>query len=105
MESVQRQTLISSALGGVGDFNSETKFSEDRSRDSKLKSFNASQPSKMSAGSNSDESSKTSSSDSDSRSDSEESSVAKNKIEAVVEKHQSSDDSPDSTEGTCIIWA
>ena len=83
--------MISSAVGGAGDFNSETKFSEDRSRDSKLKSFNAGQ---MSTGSNSDDSSKTSSSDSDT--ESEKSSLRKKKIETATEKQEFSDDSESS---------
>ena len=44
LENIQRKTMITSALGG--EFDSGTKFSEDRSRDSKLRSFNAGQPSK-----------------------------------------------------------
>ena len=95
LESVQRKTMMTSAVRGVGEFDSETKFSEDRSRDSKLKSFNAGQPSQMSAGSNSDDSSKTSSSDS--VTDSEESREKKN--ETVDKKFESSDDSSDSSEG------
>ena len=87
--------MMTSAVRGVGEFDSETKFSEDRSRDSKLKSFNAGQPSQMSAGSNSDDSSKTSSSDS--VTDSEESREKKN--ETVDKKFESSDDSSDSSEG------
>ena len=95
LESVQRKTMMTSAVRGVGEFDSETKFSEDRSRDSKLKSFNAGQPSQMSTGSNSDNSSKTSSSDS--VTDSEESREKKN--ETIVKKFESSDDSSDSSEG------
>ena len=95
LESVQRKTMMTSAVRGVGEFDSETKFSEDRSRDSKLKSFNAGQPSQMSTGSNSDDSSKTSSSDS--VTDSEESREKKN--ETIVKKFESSDDSSDSSEG------
>ena len=89
--------MISSAVGGAGDFNSETKFSEDRSRDSKLKSFNAGQ---MSTGSNSDDSSKTSSSDSDT--DSEQSSFRKKKIETAPQKQSSDDSESSESEGmTC----
>ena len=97
LESVQRKTMMTSAVRGVGEFDSETKFSEDRSRDSKLKSFNAGKPSQMSTGSNSDDSSKTSSSDSDS--DSEESGLAEKKNGTVRQEPQSSDDSSDTSEG------
>ena len=95
LESVQRKTMMTSAVRGVGEFDSETKFSEDRSRDSKLKSFNAGQPSQMSTGSNLDDSSKTSSSNS--VTDSEESREKKN--ETVGKKFESSNDSSDSSEG------
>lgn len=97
LESVQRKTMMTSAVQGVGEFDSKTKFSEDRSRDSKLKSFNAGQPSQMSTGSNSDDSSKTSSSDS--VTDSEESRLEEKKNETVDKKFESSDDSSDSSEG------
>ena len=97
LESVQRKTMMTSAVRGVGEFDSETKFSEDRSRDSKLKSFNAGQPSQMSTGSKSDDSSKTSSSDN--ASDSEESHFAEKKNETVGQKSQSSSDSSDTSEG------
>ena len=96
LESVQRKTMMTSAVRGVGEFDSETKFSEDRSRDSKLKSFNAGQPSQMSTGSNSD-SSKTSISDSDS--DSEESPLVEKKNETARQQSQSSDDSSNTSEG------
>ena len=100
LESVQRKTMMTSAVRGVGEFDSETKFSEDRSRDSKLKSFNAGKPSQMSTGSNSDDSSKTSSSSSsESSSDSEESGLVEKKNETVGQKSQSSDDSSDTSEG------